>query len=911
MEVTKLTFQADEQNLVKTSGTDVFASDTVSYIEADFTLGENWTGYDSVRAMWKFGSDVYATVLDSDGKCIVPHEVLTKRGELKVNLVGSISENGVLTDRLTTFPILALVISKIAQVEGDNSTAPTASEYEQFVENVHEDAERAVQAKTDAESARDLAQTYADNAEDSATASADSATSASQSATQAQESASASAQSAQSASQSAQSASQSATSASGSAQSAQTSAQNAQESAESASDSATSAQESAERAEQAEQSILGLEATASVDNTVGTPSVEVTVSEVGGNKVMDFDFHNLKGEQGIQGETGNGIAGVAKTGTSGNVDTYTITFTDGTTTTFTVTNGSVTSVDQQTGDVEAISIIKITNQSITLGEINAILNTGASAINVLGRHVMFDVSVLGTMMYLCTIFIDTDAGVYKIFDLVKGRTAEGSYNADMLFTMASAMASDLATQSQIDYLQSEIDELGGKSVLANWDALGDMILNGTSTDVISNGDIIPVNWIKTVLGTTAHGLTVTCSDMDKFINGVGEAEAKTYLLVYDGTNWTYDGETISLTDFGLSVSGTPVTGEVMTIVTTVDAVDYTFTSYDTVEPVDNTVTHNWLLEQTYAPSTKAYDTYESLFCLKEGKTLSAGKYYLPMRSYRSSNKIFNACFELASSISGKVQFARTASGSQNTVDNTGATISGVYAVTQIRPLAFGTATYVDSAIAVTYLSDADVVSGGYTQLSTDDVVYGNLDCSALGDNTWAYSNIRQWLNDDTQSDNFVPLHDNDIASAYNRQTGFLFGIDPRVKNLIQTAKVLWMAGYGNVDDFTQNQTYTSQDKVFLLSMKEMSFNLNVNEGDATGLYSEYTNNTLTNDAVASRAKYNKAGGTLNNYRWSRSANVTYANFSRNVTSTGANVYSNAFFALYYAPAFIVGKSTNQ
>lgn len=40
------------------------------------------------------------------------------------------------------------------------------------------------------------------------------------------------------------------------------------------------------------------------------------------------------------GQTGNGISTIAKTGTSGLVDTYTITMTDGTTSTFTVTNGA-------------------------------------------------------------------------------------------------------------------------------------------------------------------------------------------------------------------------------------------------------------------------------------------------------------------------------------------------------------------------------------------------------------------------------------------------------------------------------------------------------------------------------------------------------------------------------------------
>lgn len=46
------------------------------------------------------------------------------------------------------------------------------------------------------------------------------------------------------------------------------------------------------------------------------------------------------GETGATGATGTGIASIAKTATVGLVDTYTITFTDGTTTTFDVTNGA-------------------------------------------------------------------------------------------------------------------------------------------------------------------------------------------------------------------------------------------------------------------------------------------------------------------------------------------------------------------------------------------------------------------------------------------------------------------------------------------------------------------------------------------------------------------------------------------
>lgn len=58
-----------------------------------------------------------------------------------------------------------------------------------------------------------------------------------------------------------------------------------------------------------------------------------------------YDLGKVVGDKGETGDTGNGIASITKTGTSGLVDTYTITFTNGNTTTFTVTNGSDATVD--------------------------------------------------------------------------------------------------------------------------------------------------------------------------------------------------------------------------------------------------------------------------------------------------------------------------------------------------------------------------------------------------------------------------------------------------------------------------------------------------------------------------------------------------------------------------------------
>lgn len=86
------------------------------------------------------------------------------------------------------------------------------------------------------------------------------------------------------------------------------------------------------------------------DDGVGIASITYKETDVSGNYVYtvtltdsnSYDITCPKGPAGATGQTGatgNGIASIEKTSTSGLVDTYTITYTNGTTSTFTVTNG--------------------------------------------------------------------------------------------------------------------------------------------------------------------------------------------------------------------------------------------------------------------------------------------------------------------------------------------------------------------------------------------------------------------------------------------------------------------------------------------------------------------------------------------------------------------------------------------
>ena len=72
-----------------------------------------------------------------------------------------------------------------------------------------------------------------------------------------------------------------------------------------------------------------------------------------------------KGDKGDKGETGTGIASIEKTGTSGLVDTYTITYTDGTTQEYTVTNGA--SATLPAGGTTGQALVKLSSADSDAG----------------------------------------------------------------------------------------------------------------------------------------------------------------------------------------------------------------------------------------------------------------------------------------------------------------------------------------------------------------------------------------------------------------------------------------------------------------------------------------------------------------------------------------------------------------
>lgn len=85
----------------------------------------------------------------------------------------------------------------------------------------------------------------------------------------------------------------------------------------------------------------------------------------------------------IKGKDGRGISSISKTGTTGSVDTYTIKYTDGTTSTYTVNNSDNISLQRQIVPSAAVESSATASQAYAAGDyvvVNGILRKVKSAI---------------------------------------------------------------------------------------------------------------------------------------------------------------------------------------------------------------------------------------------------------------------------------------------------------------------------------------------------------------------------------------------------------------------------------------------------------------------------------------------------------------------------------------------------
>lgn len=319
-------------------------TDAVNQYLCHFDFDNAWDGLNRTAIFKNSSYNIVKNMaLNSSGECYIPWEVLENPGTICIEVLGTEVRGEVVTERLLSTLVVLHWNVQEGLLDLSANKLPTPSEYEQFVSNVEEYTQSAIDSAQTASEAATTATHVASNASsfeasasasaNAAAASASTASSAATTATGAIASVAHYSELAQGYAEIASSKSEEATTASEYAVSAKSDAEAAKLASETAKGLAEDAQAASEAfkeaAEAAELKIENMTASASKLSPGSDPIVTKTETETGFN--LGFGIP--------QGDTGNGIASIQKTSTSGNIDTYTITYTNGQTTTYQVRNG--------------------------------------------------------------------------------------------------------------------------------------------------------------------------------------------------------------------------------------------------------------------------------------------------------------------------------------------------------------------------------------------------------------------------------------------------------------------------------------------------------------------------------------------------------------------------------------------
>ena len=250
------------------------------------------------------------------------------------------------------------------------------------------------------------------------------------------------------------------------------------------------------------------------------------VSETAPTTRGSYAWYQWKGDKG---DTGTSITGVAKTSTSGVVDTYTITFSDGNTTTFNVTNGSNISTIAKTNSYGLTDVYTVTLTNGTTTTFNVSNGKGITSVQMIGGN-----HAAGTTDTYQINFNDGDSTTFTVYNGANGTGAVSSVagiqavNGDVPLILSGVNPPTPATVGQenqmyFDYGHSVLYIcLGENDGTYTWAGAGvtvDAAMSTTSTNPVQNA-VISTKVGTGSLNTTATNLSDAVNELDNEIGDV-------------------------------------------------------------------------------------------------------------------------------------------------------------------------------------------------------------------------------------------------------------------------------------------------------------------------------------------------------------------------------------------------------
>ena len=187
-----------------------------------------------------------------------------------------------------------------------------------------------------------------------------------------------------------------------------------------------------------------------------------------------------------------------------------------------------------------------------------------------------------------------------------------------------------STMQEISLSLAAIANNTGGFTITGWKNLQAIVRSGVAKRVFRAGDLLIVereSAMTATIGTTEEtpGITAATVNADTFISRIGTVHAGDYEFVYDGAEWHLDGAAVTLSDYGIAVTGTAINGDVVIVHETADQIKLIVYDVDKDVPADTQLEHSLTVGFQDCFAELQFDNKEAMFAFDEG--LAAGTYH--------------------------------------------------------------------------------------------------------------------------------------------------------------------------------------------------------------------------------------------------------------------------------------------
>lgn len=376
-------------------------------------------------------------------------------------------------------------------------------------------------------------------------------------------------------------------------------------------------------------------------------------------------------------------------------------------------------------------------------------------------------------------------------------------------------AAQIDTQNAI--LARMAEKMGAFEKPTSFKGIQTFLRNGLIRHVLDESDQIQAA-LNINVTTEIHGTGVTAATVDKdtFLTTAG-LHTHIHEFTYDGTVWLNNGEVVELKDYGITITGNPVSGDAVVCHVSSGKVDFDIMGIDEDCPADATKEHTLSLLAANCIENEVFDPPQYLYAVTAAAWpdgLPAGTYSVTLNhgSY-AGNTAQDGTYKFTTTqtipVGGGIRHTQMGvyrSDGQYTKDNL---LAGTFTTYDADRL-----TTLETGLVTSEVTDEDtnVVNLGTTTASNPQYKVGDYinfsQRQAYGSGRWKTSWIRQLLNCRDKVLNFVPGTIWSRPSRVNAE-GFLHRMDPELVAVIGKHRVRYALGIADGNGYEDLEDYVS------------------------------------------------------------------------------------------------------